>query len=85
LLGAVLQTVTGRIWQNLMRERVLAPLAMTHSYTNHNRARQGGITALHRIWFGAPVSQELHVPPGVAPTGGFVASAGDMARYLAML
>lgn len=85
MLGAVLQTVTGRTWQELMHERVLQPLAMTHSYTDHDRARQGGMTALHRIWFGMPVSEELHMSPGVAPTGGLIASAGDMARYLAML
>ena len=49
LLGAVLQTVTGRSWQDLVRKRVLQPLSMTHSYTDHDSARQGGMTALYRI------------------------------------
>jgi CubicO group peptidase (beta-lactamase class C family) len=85
LLGAVLQTVTGRTWQDLVRERVLEPLAMTHSHTDHHSARGAGMTALHRIWFGIPAPQDLRMPPGVAPTGGLIVSAGDMARYLAML
>jgi CubicO group peptidase (beta-lactamase class C family) len=85
LLGAVLQAVTEHTWQDLMRERVLQPLAMTQSFTDHEQARQQGMTALHRIWFGVPVSEDLNMPPSIAPTGGLIASAGDMARYLEML
>ena len=85
LLGAVLQEVTGRSWQELVQLQVLRPLAMTHSHTDHDAARQAGMTALHRIWFGVPVAQHVTLLPGFAPTGSLVASAGDMARYLQML
>ncbi|MCK7496615.1 MAG: alpha/beta fold hydrolase [Comamonadaceae bacterium] len=36
LLGAVLQAATGRPWRELMQERVLQPLAMTHSHVDHD-------------------------------------------------
>lgn len=85
VLGAVLQSVTGRSWQELVRDQVLRPLAMSRSFTDHDAARQAGMTALHRVWFGVPVEQRLALPPGFAPTGGLVASADDMARYLRML
>lgn len=85
LLGAVLQTVTGRSWQELVQDQVLHPLQMDHAHTDHAAARQAGMTALHRTWFGLPVAQHVTVPPGFAPTGSLVASAGDMARYLQML
>lgn len=85
LLGAVLQTVTGRSWQELVQDQVLHPLQMDHAYTDHAAARQAGMTALHRTWFGLPVAQHVTVPPGFAPTGSLVASASDMARYLQML
>ncbi len=85
LLGAVLQAVTGRSWQDLMQDQVLQPLAMTHSYTDHDAARRAGMTTLHRMWFGVPVAQDVSLLPGFAPTGSLVASAGDMARYLQML
>jgi CubicO group peptidase (beta-lactamase class C family) len=85
LLGAVLQTVTGRSWQTLMQAQVLRPLQMTHSHTDHDAARQAGMTTLHRMWFGVPVVQRTTLLPGFAPTGSLVASAGDMARYLQML
>lgn len=85
LLGAVLQAATGRSWDVLVRERVLRPLAMTHSHTDHDSARRDGMTALHRMWFGVPVAQQTQLLPGFAPTGSLVASANDMARYLQML
>lgn len=85
LLGAVLQSVTGEPWDALVRERVLLPLAMTHSHTDYDSARRDGMTALHRFWFGVPVAQETSMPPALAPAGGLVASANDLARYLQML
>jgi CubicO group peptidase (beta-lactamase class C family) len=84
LLGAVLQSVTGRAWHTLVRERIFQPLAMTHSYTDYDSARRGGMTATHRMWFGMPVAQALELTPGLAPTGSVVASADDMGRYLQM-
>ncbi len=85
VLGAVLQAVTKLPWQDLVRERVFQPLGMTHSHTDLNRAREDGMTGLYRVWFGWPVRQDLQMLPGIAPTGGLVASASDMARYLGML
>lgn len=85
LLGAVLQAVTGRSWQELIQTQVLQPLQMNHAYTDHDAAQQAGMTALHRMWFGVPVAQHMTLLPGFAPTGSLVASAGDMARYLQML
>jgi CubicO group peptidase (beta-lactamase class C family) len=58
---------------------------MGHSHTDHDIARQAGLTTLHRMWFGVPVAQQVSLLPGFAPTGSLVASAGDMARYLQML
>jgi CubicO group peptidase (beta-lactamase class C family) len=85
LLGAVLQAVTGRLWETLVRERIFQPLAMTHSHTDYDTARSAGMTVTHRMWFGVPVAQRVEFPPGLAPAGGVVASADDMARYLRML
>jgi CubicO group peptidase (beta-lactamase class C family) len=85
LLGAVLEELSGRRWHELVQDRVLRPLGMSHSHTDHERARQAGMTALHRMWFGWPVSQQPWFAPGLAPTGSLAASAGDMAAYLRML
>jgi CubicO group peptidase (beta-lactamase class C family) len=85
LLAAVLQAATGRPWRELMQQRVLRPLAMTHSYTEFDAARRDGMTAVHQIVFGVPLARETPWLPAFEPTGGLVASANDMARYLQML
>jgi CubicO group peptidase (beta-lactamase class C family) len=85
LLGTLLQAVTGRSWQELVHAQVLRPLGMTHSYTDHDAAKQAGMSVLHRMWFGIPVAQDLTLLPGFAPTGSLVASVGDMATYMQML
>ena len=85
LLGAALQAVSGRTWQDLVHAQVLRPLGMDRSFTDHDVARQAGMTSLHRMWFGVPVTQRVSLLPGFAPTGSLVASAADMARYAQML
>ncbi len=85
LLGAVLQAVTGRSWQDLVHQQVLRPLAMTHSHVDHDSARRDGMTAAHQIVFGVPLVRETPWLPAFEPTGGLVASANEMARYLQML
>jgi CubicO group peptidase (beta-lactamase class C family) len=83
LLGALLETVSGRPWPQLVQERVFAPLALQHSHTDPGQAP--GMTALHRYWFGVPLQHELQALPGMAPAGNLVSSANDMARYAAIL
>lgn len=85
LLGAILQAETGQPWDALVRDRVLMPLAMTHSHTDHDSALRDGMTQLHRMWFGIPVAHATRLPPGFAPAGSLVASANDLAHFLQML
>jgi CubicO group peptidase (beta-lactamase class C family) len=85
VLGAVLQAVTGQSWEALIKAQVFQPLRMTRSYTDYNVAQRAGMTALHRMWFGVPVAQDLRLSPALAPTGSLVASASDLARYAQML
>lgn len=85
LLAAVLQAATGRRWGELMQERVLQPLAMTHSHVDQAAARRDGLTAVHQIVFGVPIKRRTPWVPAFEPTGGLTASANDMARYLQML
>jgi CubicO group peptidase (beta-lactamase class C family) len=85
LLGAVLEAATGRSWPAQVQSQVFEPLQMKHSHTDHEAGRRGGMTAVHRLWFGVPVAQDVSLLPGFAPAGSLVASAGDLSRYLAML
>ncbi len=85
LLAAVLQSATGRSWRELMQQRVLRPLAMTHSHVDHDAAQRDGLTQVHQFIFGLPLARKTPWLTAFEPTGGLVASANDMARYLHML
>jgi CubicO group peptidase (beta-lactamase class C family) len=85
LLAAVLQAATGRSWGELMQARVLQPLAMTHSHVDRAAAQRDGLTAQHQIVFGVPIERQTPWLPAFEPTGGLMASANDMTRYLQML
>jgi CubicO group peptidase (beta-lactamase class C family) len=85
ILGAVLEVVTGRRWDEVIQNRVFRPLGMSRSRGFHALAREDGVPRLHRMCFGVPVSHEPRFAPGVAPAGGLVASASDMTAYLRML
>lgn len=83
LLGALVQAVEGKTWSELVRLRILEPLDMQHSGSMTNEP--SGLSAVHRYVFGVPVATRLSISPGLAPTGALVASADNMARYLAMM
>jgi hypothetical protein len=68
-----------------VQERVLGPIGAKHSHDDLDLAKRDGLTAVHRFLFGVPVATALPAFFGLAPTGGLMMSANDMARYLAML
>lgn len=72
LLGAVLEAVTRRSWPAQVQHQVFQPLQMKHTYVDHDAGRQGGMTAVHRMWFGRPVPYQVRLPPGLAPAGSVV-------------
>lgn len=67
LLGAVLQAVTGRSWQDLIQAQVFQPLQITYGYTDHHAERQASVTTMDRMWFGMPFAQDVSLLPGFAP------------------
>jgi len=75
LLGLVLARAAGRPYQDLLAERLLAPLGMTCSGVG---AAAAG-TRLTGHANGRPVPHWDHALPGA---GGVEASIGDLARYL---
>lgn len=64
---------------------VLQALSMPHSHVDHDAAQRDGLTAVHQIVFGVPIEHARPWLPAFEPTGGLMASANDMARYLQML
>lgn len=85
ILGAVIEAVSGQSYQAYVENRILRPLGMDHSFVvdgkQHNEMATG-----HLPWFGGKRPLDGSRPVrSAAPAGGVVASAGDVARYLAAM
>lgn len=81
LLGQVIERVTGRDWEDVVRERILDPLGMT---------RTGLVPADDRAlgyqidpYAGTATVEPLFILNATAPLGGLWSTVADMARYAA--
>ncbi|MCB0250841.1 MAG: beta-lactamase family protein [Anaerolineae bacterium] len=83
LLGLVVEAASGQSYADYLRQHILAPLGMRHSYTAQAPAKQNGLAVGHRYWFAHPVAApDLAMPGGSLPSGQLISCAEDMARYL---
>jgi D-alanyl-D-alanine carboxypeptidase len=84
LLGAVLESLTGRAWQELLREKLFEPLGL-------NSAGFGAPKGLNQPWGHLPTSHTGPLailpgaladnPPVLGPAGTVHMSMADLARY----
>jgi CubicO group peptidase (beta-lactamase class C family) len=82
MLGLLVQTLSGRSYEEYIQEKIFAPLKMLNSYTSPLEASQHGRATGHRYWFGWPIRYEMPFPRGTLPAGFLSVSAEDMAHYL---
>jgi CubicO group peptidase (beta-lactamase class C family) len=82
VLGAIIETVTGKTWQEYVKANIFNPLHMNNTYTDQVKAKTNGLTATYRNFFGFPIQTGGEHLTGLAPTGYIYSSANDMARYL---
>ena len=85
ILGALVETVSGLEFGDYVETRILEPLGMDDSFVADGETH-AAMAIGHTPWFGGrrPVSDRRTVR-GMAPAGGVMASAADVARYLAMM
>jgi CubicO group peptidase (beta-lactamase class C family) len=84
VLGLLLENVSGKPWQEYIRERIFLPLEMQSSAATFDGPQGLAMTAVHSYWFGYPARVQPIYRPGLAPSGYLVSTAEDMARYLSM-
>jgi len=85
VLGALIETLSGLDYASYIESRILQPIGMNHSFVadgqNHDEMARG-----HRPWFGTKRAMEDSKTNRVyAPAGGVIASANDLAKYLAIM
>lgn len=82
-LGAILEAVSGRTFEELVEGEVFTPLGMTNSFTSVLAAEAHGMATMHQYFFGrvVPVDYLPYTRRGL-PSGGLVSSAADLGRYI---
>jgi CubicO group peptidase (beta-lactamase class C family) len=81
--GELIESVSGRSWEDFVRDRILRKVGMSHSDVRHSAATdKGNVAGTH-----AEVDDTVRpVPPFASdntnPAGGIMAGAADMARWM---
>ena len=85
ILGALIEAVSGREYASYIETEILEPIGMEHSFVADGKSHDAMATG-HRPWFGRkrPI-EESTTDRATAPQGGVIASARDLARYLAIM
>ncbi len=82
-LGAIVQAVTGRAYEDYVQEHILTPMGMHNSFVYWANGDQIEPATGYRFWFGHPIAMSVRrdYRGGVAQ-GGVFASAEDLAFYM---
>jgi len=83
--GQVIEAVSGRTWEQFIRERILAKVGMTGSFPRYDDGPKERLATPH-----APIDGQVRVVKPFAsdntnPAGGIISSARDMARWVSVL
>jgi CubicO group peptidase (beta-lactamase class C family) len=83
LLGQVVERVTGRDWEDVVRERILEPLGMSRT----GLAPAGDRAMGYQVdpYAGTATVEPLFALKATAPLGGLWSTVADMARYAAYI
>lgn len=79
----IIERVTGRSWEDVIRERILLPAGMTASTVRHSDAARGGNVATPHAEVGGRVRAVAPMTSdNTNPAGGINSTAADMARWM---
>ena len=85
ILGRLIEVVSGQSFQDYLTANILEPVGMEHTFVADGQIHDSMATG-HAPWFTTKRAL-AQTPPDVAtaPQGGIISTAGDLARYLAMM
>ncbi|SHJ67569.1 CubicO group peptidase, beta-lactamase class C family [Nocardiopsis flavescens] len=84
LLGRIIERLTGRVWDEAMRERLFVPLGLERTGTLPEEALLNDPAVGHVTGLPEPVrAPRWGLPRSVAPAGGVTADMGDLLRFAA--
>jgi CubicO group peptidase (beta-lactamase class C family) len=84
MLGRVIETVTGSVWEEAMRDELIAPTGM-HETTFATEPDSGARVAGHQLTGDGPIPVEPLVSRAFGPAGtSMVSTVGDLLRFAAL-
>lgn len=83
ILGLIVQTVSGRTYEEYVQSAVFAPLEMRHSAATLSDPAAADIATGYHYWFSWAVPFDASYPRRMTPSGFLISSAEDMTHYLA--
>jgi CubicO group peptidase (beta-lactamase class C family) len=85
ILGEIIQVVSEQSYADYVKQNILVPLGMKHTWMTAAEARQNGLITGNKFVFGFKVSSTEPLPDGLAPIGYVYSTLEDMAVYMAAL
>jgi CubicO group peptidase (beta-lactamase class C family) len=85
VLGELVERLSGQSYAAYLHQHVLAPLDMTHTYTDLRSAKAGGLGDGHRIWFGVGIPTGIFYRADFLPAGFLVSTVDDLDHYLSAI
>jgi CubicO group peptidase (beta-lactamase class C family) len=84
--GEVIEAVSGKAWEDFVKERILARVGMTRSNVRHSAAAEGGnVAATHARVDGVVRLVKPSTNDNTNPAGGINSCAEDMAKWMLVL
>lgn len=82
LLGALIERVSGKQFEDFVQERIFTPLGMQNSTCRPDVATRGDRADGHQLLLGKVVARDVPVYRSAIPAGWIMSSAEDMGRWL---
>lgn len=82
VLGLVVQTVSGKTYEEYVQENIFNPLEMENTFTSEDEADKKDMAMGHHVVYGMVIPTHIPYPKGNISHGFIISSAEDMAKYL---
>ena len=81
VLGLIIESVTGQSYGQYIRDQLLVPLGLTHTYVGRDSLKRADLPIGYKIFFGNPARYDAPDYRGNTPAGYIISNQEDMIRW----
>lgn len=82
VLGLIIQQITGQDYESYIKDHILTPLGLEHTYLSIHEAKKNGMSIGHKVNFLGPKPYDAPIYRGNTPAGYIITSIEDVAKWL---